>query len=234
MPVDLFRQVLHTIMKHLLLLSLVLLVTLLPAQEVPVVHHPWQIGLVYAQDFMQPLETFGKGKVHGYFYTEDKSNFSFELSLIRHLNRSLAVKSGVMLSNRDVTGLYFCHSCDPQWEPASLAIRYLSIPVVVRYQFHLRRLMLYAETGFNTGFLLDGPADQELFMGRQKSGTAMIESISGIGATLRLTNRFSVQLGVQYTQTLYYINHKYGYDWKFRVPSVQAGFLTGSGRTRQD
>ncbi len=221
-------------MKYILLLPLVLLVTLLLAQEVPVVHHPWQIGLVYAQDNQLPLGTFGPREPNGFDYTEDKSNATFGVSVIRNLNHHWSLRSGLLYANRDVTGVYYCQACDPTGEPHSLSIRYLTIPLGVRYQVPIQRFSIFGETGLATGFLLGSPRDGFPLFGRKTYKTALLESVSGIGGSIYLSDRFIAQIGMQYSQTLFHFDNRYGYEWRFRILSVQAGIQMGFGKIEQD
>ncbi len=226
-----------TLMKHLLLLwfaPLIFLVTLLPAQEVREVSHPWQIGLVYAQDNQLPLGTFGPREPDGFDYTEDKWNSTFGISVMRDLDRHWSLRSGMLYSKRDVTGVYYCQTCDPSGESAFLPIRYLTLPIAVRYQIPLRRFSIFGETGIVTGFLLNGPQQEYQFIGRMPSGAALLESVSSIGGSIRMSNRLTAHLGVQYTRTIYHIDYEYGYDWRFRLLSLEAGIHMRLGKTRQN
>ena len=199
-------------------------------EELSELQDPWQIGLVYSLDELRPLSTFTVDHFHWIDYTEDQTNLSIGMSIMRKVHPMWSLRSGLVYSQRDVSGVYSCDFCDPTGEVFALPIRYLSIPVLIRYQIPLHKFSVYAETGVSTAFFLGISKRNPPIIGSKAPGSAMIESISGLGLTFRISDRISTMLGYQYTQTLTHLDRSYGFDWKFRFHGIQAGISSRLGK----
>lgn len=85
----------------------------------------------------------------GYLIDYNKVNYSFGLNLEYQLKSDIAISTGINYSNKDFTGVYFCHNCDfgffPQ--PETVQFRFIEMPIAIKYYFLPNRLKLYTDVG---------------------------------------------------------------------------------------
>jgi hypothetical protein len=100
----------------------------------------------------------------GYEINQSEFNYSIGVTVLSSLNNRFDLVTGLAYSSKDFTGTFFCPACSyfaaPQ--PELIKLRYLEVPISVRYFFWKGNVMGFGETGLVNGFSVnEKPGDMD-------------------------------------------------------------------------
>ena len=109
----------------------------------------------------------------GYNAQYDKLNYRIGVSVEFKLSRNFSFNSALNYSNKDFTGTYYCHVCDPITNPSPehISFNFVELPLAVRYYFLANKIRFFGEVGLNNLFLLNQErADNTRILGAKLGG----------------------------------------------------------------
>lgn len=161
----------------------------------------WKVGVVVLQDFYKSAEST-KDNYSGYFLEPADFNYTTGLTAQFALGSRTEFLTGFTYSKKDFTSTFYCHVCDfsrlPQPEP--IRLRYLEIPLLIRYNFLDKKLGLYADAGLLSGYRVsesDSDTDEVMF-----GSNYLLSGQVGLGASYAIGPRIGLNLNAVYRKTL--------------------------------
>lgn len=116
-----------------------------------------RIGLLYAIDQNISQEHMPVDEYTGYSADYDQFNYKIGLTTEYAVNKGLTLNSGVIFSNKNFTGSYYCAVCDFAEPPApeKIQLQFIEVPLSLRYYFFYSKLRVFADAGFINQLTLD-------------------------------------------------------------------------------
>lgn len=189
-------------MKKILLISLLLLQIGIYAQN----NSKWNIGIEYSIDELSIdngenndyLVT--QGNIIGYGIKFDRNNYSLGLTSQYFMNEKFNLSSGLLYSNKDLTGTYNCATCDyigtfPGYTPETIKQRFLVIPVSINYSFLSGKLKPIVSGGFNNNIEIKNDL-------KEQSKGYFLEAFIGASIHFRFSEKWNTGIGYNYQTAL--------------------------------
>jgi hypothetical protein len=139
----------------------------------------------------------------GYAIDQSEFNYSIGVTALLFLNNRFSLVTGLAYSNKDFTGTYYCDVCDfaiaPQ--PELIKLRYVEVPVSVRYFLHKGNARGFIEGGLVNSF----SANENLsgiyssFLEHKKF---ILSGLIGLGLKAKLAKRIDVSGSLFLQQSL--------------------------------
>ncbi len=188
-------------MKKILLISLLLLQISVYAQN----NSKWNVGIEYSIDDLSIdngnnndyLVT--QGNINGYGIELDKSNYSFGLKSQYFINRKIGLSTGVLFSNKDLTGTFNCATCEPTdfptYSPETIKQRFIVVPLSIDYIFFNGNLKPIIRAGFKNNLEIDNDL-------KEQSKGYFLEAFLGALINYKLLDIWNLGIGYNYQTAL--------------------------------
>ena len=182
----------------------------------------WKVGVTISPDIYFNSTSILTTEETGY-RSLDPSGFNFTSGLVGQLsvNTNFDIGSGINYSRKDFSGTYYCNVCDfavsPKPEPIKL--RFIEIPIVVRYKIFDKKFDVYVDAGLTSGYLTN--TINTRYEGTLSANKFQLGGQFGLGIDLDLGQRINLFLSSDYKQS--FTNLLEGSNFKFR----SVGFVTG-------
>jgi len=182
----------------------------------------WKVGVTISPDLYFNSKSFSLTEETGFGSIEPSgSNFTSGLVGEWSFNSNFDIGSGVNYSRKDFSARYYCNVCDflttPSREP--IKVRFVEIPVFVRYNIFDKQFGVHVEAGINSGYLTN--TINSSYTGTISANRFQLSGLVGLGINLDLGQRINLSLSSDFRQS--FTNLLVGSDLKFR----SVGFITG-------
>ncbi len=120
----------------------------------------WNIGIEFSIDNLSISDDrdgidyiITDGNINGYAIEFDKRNYSFGIAANYLIQEKLSLSSGILYSNKDLTGTFNCATCNhigtfPGYSPETIKQRFLVIPIAINYIFSTGKIRPVINGGF--------------------------------------------------------------------------------------
>jgi hypothetical protein len=182
----------------------------------------WKVGVTFSPDTYLDSKSFSLTDETG-FSSVSASNSNFTSGIVGEwsINSRFEIGLGINYSKKDLSGRYYCDTCEflttPSIEP--LKVRFVEVPVFVRYNILNKQFGIHVEAGINNGYLLN--TINSSYTGDLSANKYQISGLVGIGIHLALGQRINLSLTSDYRQS--FTNLVVGSNLKYR----SIGFVTG-------
>jgi hypothetical protein len=182
----------------------------------------WKVGVTISPDTYFDSKSFSLTKETG-FGSVDASSSNFTSGLVGEwsFNSRFDIGSGINYSRKDLSGRYYCNVCEfliiPSREP--LKVRFVEIPVFVRYHILDKQFGVHIEAGINSGYLLN--TISSTYTGALSANNFQLSGLVGLGINLDLGQRINLSLTSDFKQS--FTTLLVGSNLKYR----SLGFITG-------
>ena len=152
-----------------------------------------KFGLLFTLDNNLSSESFASSEYIGYSANYNETNYRIGLSAEYSLRNGFSLNSGINYSNKDFTGTYYCAVCDiiGPINPEKIELRFIEIPLSLRYYFLPKKLKVYGEIGINNQFVLSKETiDNSFILGLKFGG----------GIEYSLNQKIAVRLLTEYNK----------------------------------
>ncbi|NMM49248.1 outer membrane beta-barrel protein [Marinigracilibium pacificum] len=197
-------------MKNVTILALLLVSAFSVSSQV-------KLGVYYSYDNNLSTENIVVDEYTGYSISYDQPNYSVGLTMEKGLKNNFSIKSGVGISDKSFTSVYYCAVCDMVVMPETVNLRYLDIPVSLNYEILDSKFKLFGEIGMINQFnLVD---DQKQFRNYVISGNV------GAGVKFQVSKRVSANASLNYINSFIdaydnleyknsFLSYRFGIDFK--------------------
>jgi hypothetical protein len=182
----------------------------------------WKVGVTIAPDIYFNSGSFSLTEETG-FSSIEASGFNFTSGLIGEwsFNSKFDIVSEINYSRKDFSGRYYCTVCEfftiPQREP--ITVRFVEIPVFVRYNIFNKQIGVHVEVGITSGYLTNTISSS--YTGTLSTNEFQLSGLIGLGINRDLGQRINLSLSSDFRQS--FTNLLVGSNLKFR----SVGFITG-------
>jgi hypothetical protein len=182
----------------------------------------WKVGVTFSPDNylnssnISLTQDIGFGSV-----SLSRFNFTSGLSAEWSFNSNIDIGSGINYSRKDFSGTFYCNEC--LWvfppEPESIKLRFIEVPVFIRYNFFDKKIDLHVEAGLTGGYLINKFSSR--YGGTPPANKFQLGGQVGLGVSLDLGQRINLSLSSDFRQS--FTNLLVDSNFKFR----SVGFTTG-------
>jgi hypothetical protein len=182
----------------------------------------WKVGLTISPDIYFNAKSISLTETTG-FGSIDPSESNFTSGLIGEwsFNSNFDISSGINYSRKDFSGTFYCTVCEfliaPQPEP--IKVRFVEIPIFIRYHIFDKQFDVYIEAGITSGHLIN--AIKPTYTGTLSANKFQLSGQVGLGIDLDLGQRINLFLSSDFRQS--FTNLLVDSNFKFR----SVGFITG-------
>lgn len=182
----------------------------------------WKVGVTISPDISLNSKSFSLTEETGFGSIDASgSNFTSGLVATWSFNSNFDFGSGINYSLKDFSGIYYCTVCEflttPGREP--IKVRFVEIPVFVRYNIFDKQFGVYVEAGITSGYLIN--TISPTYTGTLSANKFQLSGLAGLGINLDLGQRINISLSSDFRQS--FTNLLVGSNLKFR----SVGFMTG-------
>jgi hypothetical protein len=138
-----------------------------------------------------------------------RNNFTAGVTTEVSFTKLLALRTGLLYSNRDYTGKFSCYSCyyeqniDPFRERETIKQRYLDVPLIARFYVLPGRFSLYADAGLIGNFLIEnGTEVYQHDLNKVESNDIILSGEAGVGVSYLLNRKIEVSLTAAWRNSL--------------------------------
>lgn len=161
------------------------------------------------------------GPYQGYTINQSEFNYSIGVTTLSSLNNRFSLVTGLVYSNKDFTGTFYCDVCDYLFapEPELIKLRYLEVPVSIRYWLWKGNVKGFVETGLVNSFSVNETFSgfYTKFLERKKF---ILSGFIGLGAQANLTKKMDVSGSLFLQKSLTDTFENYGF--KFHSVGISA------------
>jgi hypothetical protein len=206
------------------LLSLLLILASLKgiSQSSSITTGKWKIGVQFSTDFNEVPDRISGETVFGYYNVKPYGlNFTTGITAEFLISPNWQFSSGLMYSDKDITGTPYCETCFTMdmlllQPPSPFELRYVEMPVLVRYVLSGRKLNIFTETGLNGSYLVKAP--DVPFVDEDDWTKFLLSGHLGIGAGGNLGRGFDLNVNFSYRYS--FLNLMENQDFKLRSFSI--------------
>ncbi|MBQ4820286.1 outer membrane beta-barrel protein [Aquimarina sp. MMG016] len=167
----------------------------------------FRAGIFYSLNKNLGPDYIYKSQFFGFLTDYDKINYSIGTSIEYEFNNNFSINSGISYSNYDFTAIYydglapFSPGQSFLQGPYKINLRYIEIPLSVRYYLSFLKIKVLADIGIINQFIING--NREFAPGEQFTDKRYISSGKlGIGVEYNINQKYAIQLISQYNQGL--------------------------------
>jgi hypothetical protein len=181
-----------------------------------------KVGLTISPDIYFNSKSISLSKTTG-FGSIDASQSNFTTGLIGEwsFSSNFDIGSGINYSRKDFSGTFYCTVCEfllaPQPEP--IKVRFVEIPIFVRYYIFNKQFDVHVEAGITSGYLVN--TINSSYTGTLSANKFQLSGQVGLGIDLDLGQRINLFLSSDFRQS--FTNLLVDSNFKFR----SVGFITG-------
>ncbi|MCW9708216.1 hypothetical protein [Fodinibius salsisoli] len=186
-------------MKYYLFVGLLIIGSTAYGQNMPsgeMQNNKFQLGFFYSTDQNLSGDQVKIDEYMGYETEYDQYNFLAGLTTTYSWRTQWALRSGLTYADRSFTGTFYCHVCDfitsPQ--PQSFDLAFVQVPIAIRYYPYRKRVSLFGELGILNQLMVKEPV-----ISRLEANTYSLSSLIAAGIAYNISQQFSAQLSVQYS-----------------------------------
>nr|WP_315145372.1 outer membrane beta-barrel protein [uncultured Flavobacterium sp.] len=167
----------------------------------------WKIGFKFSFDNNISSEKINYSQYIGYLLKFDKFNYTTGITVEKKLSNRFSMNSGLEYSNKDFTGTYYCAVCEFSWlpSPQTFELRFVQIPIVLKYEYQINSLSLFASSGINNSFTVKNQLDENDYL--------LIGNF-GMGMGYQINNNFIFELSSEYNKSLTKLYDNTSYNQK--------------------
>lgn len=183
------------IMKIVTAILVIFITTNLYAQQ----ESKWKLGFEFTEDNLSGENFVVTGGVFsGYRIENTELNYSIGLLSEYNLNEEISLNTGLFFSNKNVSGVIICNTCDVI--PVLIKQQYMSVPVSVSFGFLKSKMRPHLELGFinNIGLVNEIENSSEYFSGNGY----FFEGFAGLSLSYKLGKKLEAEIGYNYRTAL--------------------------------
>ena len=167
----------------------------------------WNIGIEFSIDDLSISNNRDEidyivtdAKVNGYAIKFDRTNYSIGITSSYLINENLGLSSGILYSNKDLTGTYNCATCDhigtfPGYPSEVINQKFLVIPISINYKFLTGKFRPIVNGGFKNNLEIDNDL-------KEQSKGYFLEAFIGASIYYGFLDNWNAIIGYNYQTAL--------------------------------
>jgi hypothetical protein len=191
-------------MKKLLIAFFVLVSASAFAQNISVT----KIGISYSLDQQRLPDQVNIHEFYGYRSVEPGTNFTGGITTELKLNSRLSLRTGLLYSNKDYTGIFVCATCEYDMmssyasDQETIKQRYLEVPAIARFYFVQKQFGFFAEAGVTNNFLVQNQSSSNIGDSQVKSNNFILNAEGGIGVSYTIIKYIEISITTVYRNSI--------------------------------
>jgi hypothetical protein len=151
-----------------------------------------KLGVTFSPQSYSSREITSRS-TQGFTINQSEFNYSVGVSALSSLNNRFTLITGLTYASKDFTGTFFCPACSylivPQ--PELIKLRYLEVPVFLRYYLWKGKVIGFGETGLVNSFSANKNSSDgySSILDRKKY---ILSGLLGLGLQAKLAKRLEV------------------------------------------
>jgi hypothetical protein len=184
----------------------------------------WKVGVTFSPDYYITSSNISLTQETGYGSVDpSRFNFTSGLSAEWSFNSHFEIGSGINYSRKDLSTIYYCNVCNYEfWYPykESVKLRFIEIPVFIRYKILDKKVDLHVEAGLTSGYL---PKEFRIYGGPVPTNRFQFGGQVGLGLNLDLGQRITLSFSSDFKQS--FTNLLVDSNFKFRSIGLSTGIM---------
>jgi hypothetical protein len=199
-----------------------------------------KIGVSYSFDQQLLPDQINIHEFYGYSSVEPGDNFTAGVTTELKLLSRLSLRTGLLYSNKDYTGLFVCATCSSDLmlgdlynaERERITQRYLEIPAVARFYFVQKQFGLFADAGVTGNFLVQNESTNNVGDSKIKSNNFILNAEVGIGVSYTIVKYIEISITTVYRNSI--TTYIYTDDMQLRSFGITGGISYRLGNVRPE